>query len=130
MQALFPLVTATLACWYISSSLWVYPHSLSYFNESIGGPLNGPEHLLGSSVDWGQDELYVLATSPELDLVRILDTSSSLKYKTKELNVCVLGLLSNRSSDVEFDRREQLLMLFKDGIPLTYTKRVVNFPEK
>ncbi len=92
--------------------------------------MNGPEHLLGSSVDWGQDELYVLATSPELDLVRILDTSSSLKYKTKELNVCVLGLLSNRSSDVEFDRREQLLMLFKDGIPLTYTKRVVNFPEK
>lgn len=46
-------------CWFISSSLWVYPHSLSYFNEVIGGPLNGPRHLLGSNVDWGQDLRYL-----------------------------------------------------------------------
>jgi hypothetical protein len=47
-----------LGCWFFTSSLWIYPHSLSYFNESIGGPLNGPKHLLGSNVDWGQDLLY------------------------------------------------------------------------
>ena len=69
--------------------LWVYPHSIAYFNElaavlptpedrscprpepkplSAGekihrlldaGPLNGPRHLLDSNVDWGQD-LYRL----------------------------------------------------------------------
>jgi 4-amino-4-deoxy-L-arabinose transferase-like glycosyltransferase len=49
----------TLLIWFEASSLWIYPHSLSYFNESIGGPLNGTEHLLGSNVDWGQDLIYL-----------------------------------------------------------------------
>jgi len=48
-----------LFLWSVASSLWVYPHSLGYFNETVGGPLNGPEHLLGSNVDWGQDLLYL-----------------------------------------------------------------------
>lgn len=50
---------ATLCCWFVGSSLWIYPHSLSYFNEFVGGPLNGAEHLLGSNLDWGQDLRYV-----------------------------------------------------------------------
>jgi len=50
----------TLLLWSGASSWWVYPHSLSYFNESIGGPLNGPRHLLGSNVDWGQDARYLV----------------------------------------------------------------------
>ncbi|MEM6484221.1 MAG: glycosyltransferase family 39 protein [Pseudomonadota bacterium] len=49
-----------LLAWFAASSLWIYPHSLSYFNEGIGGPLNGAKHLLGSSVDWGQDLKYIL----------------------------------------------------------------------
>jgi hypothetical protein len=44
-----------LLLWSFSSSLWIFPHSLSYFNELVGGPLNGPKHLLSSNVDWGQD---------------------------------------------------------------------------
>lgn len=44
--------------WSITSSLWIYPHSLSYFNEIVGGPNRGPEHLIGSNIDWGQDLLY------------------------------------------------------------------------
>ncbi len=43
--------------WSVGSSLWIYPHSLSYFNEIIGGPRHGPAHLLGSNVDWAQDLL-------------------------------------------------------------------------
>ncbi len=43
----------------VLSSLWCLPHSLSYFNESIGGPHFGQRHLLDSNVDWGQD-LYFL----------------------------------------------------------------------
>ncbi len=43
----------------IVSSLINYPHSLSYFNEFIGGPKNGPKYLLGSNVDWGQDILLL-----------------------------------------------------------------------
>jgi hypothetical protein len=48
-----------LVVWFVVSTLWIYPHSLSYFNESVGGPLNGAKHLLGSNVDWGQDLRYL-----------------------------------------------------------------------
>ena len=54
-----PLVVSFLIVWSVISSLCIFPHSLSYFNESIGGPLNGSDHLLGSSVDWGQDLRYL-----------------------------------------------------------------------
>jgi hypothetical protein len=59
MPTVFRSLGATSFCWFIASSLWVYPHSLSYFNESIGGPLYGPKCLLGSNCDWGQDLLYL-----------------------------------------------------------------------
>ncbi len=75
--------------WLVGSSLAVYPHSLSYFNElatvlptpvdaayptpmdgnnenqSIlstiisAGPRNGPRHLMDSNIDWGQDLFYL-----------------------------------------------------------------------
>jgi 4-amino-4-deoxy-L-arabinose transferase-like glycosyltransferase len=59
MPALLMAVVAFAGSWLVASSLWIYPHSLSYFNESIGGPLNGPRYLLGSNVDWGQDLRYL-----------------------------------------------------------------------
>ncbi len=43
----------------IVSSLAVYPHSMSYFNELAGGPVRGSEHLVDSNIDWGQDLLYL-----------------------------------------------------------------------
>jgi hypothetical protein len=52
------LATAALI-WSIASSLWCFPHSLSYFNELVGGPEHGGEHLLDSSIAWGQDLLYL-----------------------------------------------------------------------
>jgi hypothetical protein len=45
--------------WAVASSLWVYPHSLSYFNELAGGPAQGNRHLHNSNVDWGQDLVYL-----------------------------------------------------------------------
>ncbi|MGO8752621.1 MAG: ArnT family glycosyltransferase [Thermoguttaceae bacterium] len=41
--------------WSVGSSLAIYPFSLSYFNELVGGPKGGPKHLLDSNIDWGQD---------------------------------------------------------------------------
>lgn len=54
-------VTAAALTWSVGSSLWIYPHSLSYFNELAGGPKNGGKHLLSSNIDWGQDLLYLKA---------------------------------------------------------------------
>ncbi|HEY7428721.1 MAG TPA: glycosyltransferase family 39 protein [Gemmataceae bacterium] len=53
------LVVLALLLWSVGSSLVVYPHSLSYFNEFAGGPDNGHRHLLDSNIDWGQDLLYL-----------------------------------------------------------------------
>ncbi len=45
--------------WSLASSLSVYPHSISYFNELAGGPRGGHNHLLHSNIDWSQDLLYL-----------------------------------------------------------------------
>ena len=45
--------------WMMVSSLLIYPHSMSYFNELAGGPMGGPRYLLDANVDWGQDVLYL-----------------------------------------------------------------------
>ena len=78
------VLTGVFLAWSILSSLAVYPHSISYFNELAvviptkkidelpsarkshgfyskfkevvsSGARNGPRHLLDSNVDWGQD---------------------------------------------------------------------------
>ena len=54
-----PRVAITLASWACASSLFVYPHSLSYFNELAFGPHGGSDHLVGSPVSWGQDLFYL-----------------------------------------------------------------------
>ena len=48
------LLASTLA-----SSLFIYPHSLSYFNLLAGGPQRGYHHLVDSSIAWGQDMYYL-----------------------------------------------------------------------
>ncbi len=58
MAGIFQTLVAASFCWFLASSLWIYPHSLSYFNESIGGPKNGGAHLVNSNIDWGQDLEY------------------------------------------------------------------------
>ena len=63
-----------LLAWAIGSSLLVYPHSLSYFNELVGGPTGGSAHLLGSNADWGQDLRYLrwwLDEHPDVDSLHL-----------------------------------------------------------
>jgi hypothetical protein len=45
--------------WFVVSSLVVFPHSMSYFNELSGGPQGGCRVLLDANLDWGQDLLYL-----------------------------------------------------------------------
>lgn len=51
--ALFLVVAAA------TESLSVYPHSMSFFNLSIGGPRNGFHYMVDSNIDWGQDYWYL-----------------------------------------------------------------------
>jgi hypothetical protein len=52
-------VAGVALAWSVGSSLYYYPHSLSYFNELVGGPKGGHYHLGNSNIDWGQDLLYL-----------------------------------------------------------------------
>jgi hypothetical protein len=78
-------LVSILLLWSIFSSLWIYPHSISYFNELAAilptsneprapqepegtpflvsllnaGSRNGGRHLLDSNIDWGQDLFYL-----------------------------------------------------------------------
>ena len=45
--------------WSTVSSLSFYPHSMSYFNEAVGGPENGHAYLVDSNIDWGQDLFFL-----------------------------------------------------------------------
>lgn len=44
-----------LIVWQIVSVVSVYPSFLAYFNESVGGPVNGYKYVADSNLDWGQD---------------------------------------------------------------------------
>ncbi|MFO0946047.1 MAG: glycosyltransferase family 39 protein [Planctomycetota bacterium] len=68
------LVSSTALVHSSASSLAVYPHSLSYFNELVGGPEQGYKHLSGSNVSWGQDLIYLaewLKEHPEVQDLRL-----------------------------------------------------------
>jgi hypothetical protein len=60
-KRLFVLFIIVCLLWITGSSLWFYPHSMSYFNELAGNPPQWSKYLLGSNIDWGQD-LYELKT--------------------------------------------------------------------
>jgi 4-amino-4-deoxy-L-arabinose transferase-like glycosyltransferase len=53
------LTAGAALTWSVAASLAVFPHSMSYFNELVGGPTRGGEHLVDSNLDWGQDLLYL-----------------------------------------------------------------------
>ena len=58
----------------VVSACLAMPHSISFFNVAIGGPLNGPYHLHNSNVDWGQDALFLedwLERNPEARPVQV-----------------------------------------------------------
>jgi len=56
---LFSSIAVAAVLGSVFSSIWVYPHSLSYFNELVGGPRFGHYHLLSSNIDYGQDLLQL-----------------------------------------------------------------------
>ena len=72
-------VVVVATAWMIASSLWIYPHSLSYFNEFVGGPRRADEHLNASNLDWGQDLPYLRRWQQDNPMKRPLWVTSYLE---------------------------------------------------
>ncbi len=71
------------------SSLMVYPHSLSYFNEPAGGPRCGHDHLVDSNIDWGQDLL-------------ILKNWLDRHIEARPFGLAYFGYVDPRTAGIEF----------------------------
>jgi len=95
-QYLLSTVTTILIIWMVVSSLYYFPHSMSYFNELVGGPKNGPKHLLGSNVDWGQNSYFLqkwYGKHPEARPIKIAYSSTESFDR--------LGIKDNQQPPVE-----------------------------
>ena len=53
------VVVVLLLTWSVGSSLYFFPHGISYCNELVGGPKNAYKHLAKSDSSWGQDLLFL-----------------------------------------------------------------------
>lgn len=76
--------------WSVASSLFLFPHSLSYFNELAGGPEHGEKHLIDDSYDWGQD---------------LLELSHWIKLhpEARPLKLAYFGLTDPRAAGIQFE---------------------------
>lgn len=54
-----------LLAWYALFSLWQLPDYLPYFNEAVGGSVQGSRYLGDSNLDWGQDLPLLTAFAAE-----------------------------------------------------------------
>lgn len=87
-----------LSLWLIFSSLLAWPHYLSYFNETIGGPNNGWKYLRDSNVDWGQD-------LPALRQYLMKNDIKEIKlFYFGEDNPTAYGITFNKFTDDEFNK--------------------------
>jgi 4-amino-4-deoxy-L-arabinose transferase-like glycosyltransferase len=82
-----PAVAAAALGWSVASSLWVYPHSLSYFNELAGGPANGHAHLVDSNIDWGQDLFYLKRWLEQHPEARPLNVASFSPFRPSVVGI-------------------------------------------
>ena len=54
-KKIFVGLLAILGVWYAGSSLFAFPHYISYYNELAGGIEKGYTIAVDSNYDWGQD---------------------------------------------------------------------------
>ncbi|MDQ6663002.1 MAG: glycosyltransferase family 39 protein [Acidobacteriota bacterium] len=73
---------ALALAWLTVSSLRVYPQGISYFNEWIGGPVNGWKYLADSNIDWGQNlpELGVYLKRNQIQKIKTFLFSSDYPW--------------------------------------------------
>jgi hypothetical protein len=49
------ILVLVMAAVLLSENAMIYPHYTAFFNGLAGGPARGPEYLVDSNLDWGQD---------------------------------------------------------------------------
>ncbi len=55
VKTLTRIITVALLLWFAGEAVVLYPNYLAYFSPLVGGPAQGYQHLIDSSLDWGMD---------------------------------------------------------------------------
>ncbi|MCA8992738.1 MAG: glycosyltransferase family 39 protein [Planctomycetaceae bacterium] len=129
------VVLAVLAT--VASTLRVFPHQLSYFNEVAGGPASGHNHLLESNVDWGQDLLFVEEWMDENQVDPREVQIVTYGYIGRHVPYLLDGDWADSENDACWriyswqvlqhdENRERLI---RNGVPVAYTHWAVRDPE-
>jgi hypothetical protein len=110
-RKLYSIILAFYFMWFVNSSIWIYPHSLSYFNETVGGPLNGSKYLLGSNVDWGQDLRYLkwwLADNEDKVIGTILYSAYFGYFDPGHMGIPASGSVLRSTSNSDGNTRDKI----------------------
>lgn len=84
-------------------SFSVYPHSMVFFNQSIGGPDQGWRHLNHSNVDWGQNALLLADWAKTHPEARPLQVIFSGGFDPKHLPIWTGDVIHRDFSETEVE---------------------------
>ena len=121
-HTLCTIFALTLIGYTTVSTLLVFPNHLAYFNDFVGGPVNGHKHLLGSSLDWGQGTLDAAAW------IRVHYPTSQVKYEAWDSQVIrvISGTENQISSKTDGDLKPGLIAFSADRY---YDYGIHTYPE-
>lgn len=105
-RILLYLFLAIMVAWYALGTINVFPHFISYMNETVGGWRNGYKYLIDSNYDWGQGLI---------DLKEYQD-----KYKISNFKLAYFGTANPKKYGIQFknivDENSATLMFNKSDI--------------
>ena len=79
-KKLFNFSSIALILYLLLVNLQIYPHYLEYFNEFIGGPLNGYKYVVKDNLDWRQDANFIRDYKTKNNLVLTIDPQCGINF--------------------------------------------------
>jgi len=96
-KTLIKYLTGILIFYLLTINLQIYPHYLEYFNELIGGPLNGYKYAVKSNLYWRQDANFIKDYNTKNKLNLIIDPQCGKTFTSGEK----VALRANKLFSVE-----------------------------
>ncbi len=103
---------------FMTESIKIWPNYLAYFNQIAGGPRHGYQHLVDSSLDWGQDLPQLKAWLDQKGLNNHENTPVYLSYFGNG-NPTYYGIKAERLPghlDLDLIEKETTLTRMRSGI--------------
>ncbi len=61
-------------------NIQIFPHYLEYFNEFIGGPINGYKYVVKDNLDWRQDANFIQEYKEKKNINMIIDPQCGINF--------------------------------------------------